>query len=66
VKYQFKENPKMLKTMKEATKENKNDIADGAAKRGGQFAVFTKNLDFFWLQTGRNKIRMHSLVSQET
>jgi len=36
VKYQFKENPKMLKTMKEATKENKNDIADGAAKRGGQ------------------------------
>jgi len=29
VKNQFIENPKTSKTTKEATKENKNDIADG-------------------------------------
>jgi len=29
VKNQFKEHSKTLKTKKEATKENKNDIADG-------------------------------------
>ena len=60
--------------MKEATKQHKNNIADGHENKakspwknleGGQFTVFTKILNYFWLQSEQNKIRMHSLVLQE-
>jgi len=55
VKTQLKENPKMLKTPKEATEENQYDAADGHENEaqspwknleGGQFALFSKTLRF--------------------
>jgi len=69
---QFKENHKASKTTKEATKENKNGVADGHENeaqsppnknlKGRQFVIFTKILDFyfflfFWLLTSLDEIR---------
>jgi len=67
IKKQSKENLNTSKTMKEVTRENgmmklmdmKTRLkAPEITSRGSQFAVFTKNLDFPQLHSGRDEIKI--------
>ena len=74
VKIQFKENPKISRARKEATKQHKNDVTDGHKDKAKSpkkilerqpICSLHKKPHYFWLQMCQNKIMVRSLILQE-